>query len=716
MSVIQQIRDKYARWSVIAIAVSLLGFIMMDAFAGRSRIFGGSSTTIGSVNGKKIDYLDFERKVKTQEDMAKQQGYDVGDAGRQQVIESVWNQEVDQNVMGNEFKKLGLTVGKKELNDILFGTNPPQDLKQRFTDQQTGTYNALAAQQFINNVKKNATADEKTQLNDYLGNLEYQRLTEKYTSLLSNSVNFPKWFLEKQNSDNSQLAKVSYVSIPYTTVSDSAVKVTDDDIKDYINNHKSDFEQKEETRSISYVSFNAAPSSADSAASKAQVASLKPQFLAATDAAAFIAQQGSSVDFFNGYIAKSKIQVPNKDSILSLPDSAVYGPYLDASNYVLAKKIGEKNLPDTVKCRHILIGTNDPQSGQQILADSVAHQRADSIAAAIQGGANFDSLETKFSTDLAAHKDKGVMTFSSTDIQGPNFAKEFGQFILFDGKPGDKKVVKTSFGWHYIEILDQKNIEPHYKIAYLAKPIEASNETDNAASNAANLFAGDSRDLKSFEANYEKNLKTKGIAKLAAADIKPNDYSVPGLGNSRPFVKAIFEADQGDVMQPMRVGDSYIVAAVTDVSKPGEASVNKARSVAEPIIRNRKKAEQIKAKVGKISTLEAVASAANQQVQTADSLRFNGTRNPALGYEQKVIGAAFNPANQGKVVPEAIEGQAGVYVVRVDNISTTPVEAANIDEQRKMLEAQARQATMYRPPTDALKKAADIKDNRAKFY
>src|ERR671927_1639351 len=110
MSVIQKIRDKYARWAVIAIALSLLGFIMMDAFAGRTRLFGGNSTTIGNINGKKVDYIDFERKVKAQEEAARQQGYDMGDAGRQQVIESVWNQEVDQTILDNQFQELGLGV------------------------------------------------------------------------------------------------------------------------------------------------------------------------------------------------------------------------------------------------------------------------------------------------------------------------------------------------------------------------------------------------------------------------------------------------------------------------------------------------------------------------------------------------------------------------------------------------------------------------------
>lgn len=715
MSVIQQIRDKYARWAVVAIAVSLLGFILMDAFAGRSGGMSSNSTTIGAINGKKVDYIDFERKVKGQEDMARQQGYDMGDASRQQVIESVWNGEITQNIMQSEFDKLGMSVGKKELNDMLFGANPPADLKQRFSDPNTGMYNPAAAQQFINNIKKSGKPEDKAQINEYLANLEFNKLMEKYSTMLANTAYFPKWFLEKQNADNALIGKITYVNVPYTTISDSTVKISESEIKNYIGEHKKDFEQKEETRSISYVTFSAAPTGADSIASRTQVENLQYQFANSTDAVTFLAQQGSAIDFFDGYLSKTKIQVPVKDSLFKLAPGAMYGPYLDANNYVVAKMIDSKVLPDSVKCRHILLGTTDPQTQQPLMPDSIAKFRADSVAAAIAGGASFNDLAARYSTDQAAQKDNGVMTFSSSDIQGPNFAKEFGQFILFDGKPGSKKVIKTNFGYHYIEVLEHKAPEVHYKIAYLAKPIVASTETDNTASSAANLFAGDSRDLKSFNANFEKNLKSKGVNKLIASDIKKSDYSIPGLGASRTFVKAIFDTDGGDVLQPERVGDNYVVAAVTEIAEEGVQSVTRARTTVEPILRNKKKAEQIKQKIGKVSTLETVAAAVNQPVQTADSLRFAGG-NAAFGFETKVLGAAFNPANKGKVVPQALEGQAGVYVIRVEAVSSMPVEGGNITEQRKALQMSARQQMMYRSPVEALKTAADIKDNRSKFY
>ncbi len=716
MSVIQNIRDKYAKVAVIAIALALLGFIMMDAFSSGNNPFANNSTTLGSVNGKKINYIEFANKVKAQEEMAQAQGYEVNDATRQQIIESVWNSEINGALLNEEIEKLGLAIGKNEINDILFGANPPADLKQGFTDPATGEFNTLAAQQYFNDLRKSGTPEQKAQMNNYLVSLEEQRLAEKYTSLLSNSVYYAKWFLEKQNADNSLIASVSYVGIPYGTISDSAVKVSDDEIMAYLKEHEDEFEQATETRSISYVSFNAAPSAADTAAALQQVQAQKETFAAAADPSNFLMQQSSAIDYFDGFLAGSKIQVPNKDSILTLPAGAVYGPYQDGGNYVVAKMVDKRMLPDSVKARHILIGTVNPQTGQPAMADSVAKMRADSIAAAIRGGANFDTLETKYSTDQAAHQNKGVMTFSSTDIQGGNFAKEFGDFILFEGKPGDKKVVKTQFGYHYIEIMEHKGMEQHYKVAYFAKPIVPSAETDATASNAASQFAGESRDGKAFNDNYNKNLKAQGLAKLIATDIKPGDYNIPGLGASRELVRAIFEADNGDVLQAVRVGDAYVVATVTEVVEEGELSVAKARTVVEPILRNRKKAAQIKQKIGTISTLEAASTALGQPIQTVDSLRFNGERNPALGYELKVLGAAFNPANKGKVVTEALEGQAGVYVLRVDNVGTTPVMMGSIEEQRMMLQMQARQAFMYRPPTETLKESAEIKDNRAKFY
>jgi len=132
----------------------------------------------------------------------------------------------------------------------------------------------------------------------------------------------------------------------------------------------------------------------------------------------------------------------------------------------------------------------------------------------------------------------------------------------------------------------------------------------------------------------------------------------------------------------------------------------------EIVLLKRKKAQQLIQKIGKVSTLEAVATTMNQPVQVADSLRMTGGKN--FGYEPRVIGASFNPGNSSKVITDAIEGSEGVFAVKVENISATSVANANIDDQRKQLEQTLRQRQGY--PTQILMKTASIKDNRAKFF
>src|SRR5215216_4473292 len=248
MSVIQSIRDKYARWAVIAIALALLGFIMMDAFASRTSLFGGNSSDLGKVNGHKIEVQNFEVQVKNYEDRMKSQGY-AGNETRYQAIETVWNAEVEKAIMTDEFEKLGINISTKELNNFMFGPDAPDDIKKGFTDPNTGMFNIAAAQQYFTRLNKSGTVEEKENMRQYVEQLKYQRMTEKYASLLGNTLYFPKWMIEKQNTDNSLLSKVSYINVPYASISDSAVKVSDDEIKKYMNDHQSDFEQEEETRS-----------------------------------------------------------------------------------------------------------------------------------------------------------------------------------------------------------------------------------------------------------------------------------------------------------------------------------------------------------------------------------------------------------------------------------------------------------------------------------
>lgn len=704
MSIIQNIREK-AAWLVFGvIALSLIGFLLMDASVGGrggGGMFSSTTTTLGSINGDKIEYVDFEKKRKLVEDQYRSSGYPVNEMMQQNIQDQVWNQYIEDNVLQDEYKKLGLEVSSKEINDILFGKNPPQDLKQQFMNQQTGEYDANAARSAIDNLKRQKDNPVAAQFADiYLPSLVNNRLKEKYTALLTNSSYVPKWMIEKINADNGTIASISYVNVPYSSIADSAVTVSDEEINTYISKNKEEYKQTD-TRNFSYVVFDASPSRADSQALYTQLTQLRNEFATATEIPAFLVRNGSEVNYFDGYVLKSKLQVPNVDSLVSLPNGAVFGPYIDNSNYSVAKMVDRRNMPDSVKVRHILISTQ--QNG---LADSTAKLRIDSIAAAIKSGADFAQLTARYSDDPGSKDKGGEYEFSSQ--QFGSLAKEFAEAIFY-GSAGDKKVVKTSFGYHYIEILNQSKFEEAYKIAYLAKAITASQETLNTASGMANQFAGESRNAKAFDDNVNK----RKYNKLLANEVKPIDNMIPGLGSSRQLVRWVYEADKGTVSEPYDLGDKYVVAMVTDINKEGTMSAAKARPQIEFLVRNKKKADQIIKKIGNANTLQAAATATGVQVQRADTISFASPVIPNVGQEAKVVGASFNKQWRGKTTP-AIAGNGGVFMIKPENISAKPTANADIEQQRTAMLAQMKSMSGYRS-LEALKKSADVKDNRAKI-
>lgn len=711
MSIIQTIREKGAVIVIAVIAISLIGFILMDSASTTGSVFGtGNSTTLGSVNSENIELQDFNKKVEEME----QQYPNSGAGQRNQIMQSVWDQIVAEKIVDKQFKNLGLTFTPNEMSAIMFSDGAPQQLKQAFTNPETGQYDIEQARQWWAQTKKNKNEEQRNAIiSQVIDPMRLNSLYTKYTSMISGSIYQPKWLAKQQEEEKNNFAAISYVAVPYSVISDSAVIVTDSDIENYLEKNKLQFQQ-EAGRMISYVSFSAAANAQDSARIRQTVADLKPQFAVDSNAKFFLGKNSSVIPYFDAYTPQSRMQMPFKDSITALPDGGVFGPYEDSKNYVLAKKINTKSLPDSITSRHILIGIMDPQTQQPIMADSAAKRIADSVAAAIAGGADFNILEEKYSTDQAAKQANGVMTFDLVTIQGDGFAKEFGDFLLNE-KGETKKVIKTQFGYHYIEIMDKKGMQPAYKIAYLAWEIAPSNETINEANSAAIKLSGNARNVKAFNEYISKN----GLNKVDVPNvIKENDFQLGGLEDARPIIKWAFEAKEGEVSEPFTVKDDFIVAVVDRRVKKGVPDVATARPMVESMIRNKKKTEMIKKKLNNPTTLEAAAQAYNLQVLNTgedSTLTIEAQIINGIGNEPKVAGAAFNKAYQTKVSP-TIAGNTGVFVIKVNSVSAKEPLPPEMIEQQKMSEINSKIQSALGQSFNALKKIAEIEDDRSKFF
>jgi peptidyl-prolyl cis-trans isomerase D len=135
-----------------------------------------------------------------------------------------------------------------------------------------------------------------------------------------------------------------------------------------------------------------------------------------------------------------------------------------------------------------------------------------------------------------------------------------------------------------------------------------------------------------------------------------------------------------------------------------------ARPQVEFLVRNAKKAEQIRAKLATAQTLEAAGTAYNVPVGNAgadSSLTFSSSVINGIGNEAKVIGAVFNKAYQSKI-SEPIAGLNGVYVIKVTGGGTKNTDAALVDKSKMLIQ---QLGGWY----EGLKKLADIKDERSKI-
>ena len=712
MQIIQGIRDKGAAIVIVVIALSLIGFILMDAKQGTSKMFSSSSNSIGKVNGSDIELAEFNKRVKLAEEQEEQRtGTKASAASSAATRSRMWDQIVAEKIFYAEAAKLGIDFTSKELSAVLSSNDQSNPLMQEqgMTDPATGKLDDAKLREALSTIKK-AKGEQFEAINSRI--VDPAKLTSvstKYFALLNAGAYYPTWMEEKDKKETKSFANISYVAIPYNIISDSTIKVSDEEVNSYVQKHKALFKQ-EEGRTISYVAFSQLPSADDSARTKEAVNALKSSFATETNVKIFIARNTSTIDFDSNYLPKSKITSNSIDSITKLSIGSVFGPYVDKGSYVLAKFLGSKTLPDSVKARHILIPTVNAQTGQPIVEDSVAKKQADSIYAAINAGADFAALAKKYSSDGSKDKGGDLGTFGFGRM-----VSEFNDFC-FSKPVGSRGVVKTQFGYHIIEILSQKGNSPAYKIAYMAKEIIASEATINKASLDATKLSAE-KDITKFNAYLQKN----GIQKITVPElIKENDAAIGQLQDARQLVRWAFDAKKDDISDPYSIGEQFVVGIVDKIYKEGTQDAQTARKMAEPAIREEKKGEMILKKLGNTPTLESAASLYGKEVLTAgadSSITYiaKTITNISPVPEPKLIGACFNKENLNKVSAPII-GKTGIYLIKVNNISTKGEDSPEQAAQKR-----SQQIDLLRSQTvgnwfEGLKKQATIKDNRSKFY
>jgi len=731
MAVIQKIRNKYGKIAGLLIALSLIGFIIQDARNGSfGNFFKSSDNTVVKVNGTKIDPKEYQVRLKEYETLYSMfnKNRPLDDVTRAQMNEQVIQNIVYEAAVEKECDKLGIETSEEEKKDLVYGENADPIVRQFqiegqqiFINQQTGQFDPQIIKQFEQAISSDP------QKNDPSGKLREQwevvksyvrrnARINKYNSMFAGAAYAPSYVAKRATTDQNSMAAIKYVKVPFSSVADNDVKVSDDDIKAYMQKHAAMFETDQQTRTIEYVSFDIVPSSADTERQVEALNQAKTDFASATDNKAFVNSKSDEVNSYTGvYMNKRTFTSRYADTLFGMPTGSVFGPYYENGAYKLTKIEDKKTLPDSVKSRHILVKTK--QGGQEVMSDTAAKQKLDSAIAEVKRGVPFDSVVAKYSDDQGS-KDKGG-EYWFTLQQRVTISKEFGDFI-FEGSKGETKTVKVAndnyAGYHYIEILDQVGSGPAVKMATITKVLAPSDSTVNAIYGKANEFAGKNQSAADFDATIKK----QNLDRRIGENIKPTSFTVTGLGPAREVVRWAYNHKVGDVSAVFQLGEQrYVVAKLAAIDEKGLQGITAAnRPMLEQRVRDERKADMISKKYSGSGSLDAIASAAGQQVQQADSVMLGGAFVPNLGYEPKVVGYAFNNSFQPNAVSPGIKGQGGVYFITVLNRNVPQIDPNMMQmimmQQRRQQEGQMRNLISQQLQQAEIKKA-DVKYNTENF-
>lgn len=698
MAVLAKIRQRSALM-IVVIAFALFAFLVPSLFD--KGAFGSSAKDVGSINGKDISFEDFRVKVSNVE--KSQQGMTSTAAANR-----VWDQEVSVALLTAEFDKLGLRVGAKHILEVLksdpnIGNNPS------FLNA-AGIFDEAKFKEFFKSNPEQAQVLKEREKDAEL-NAKYQIYNNLIKAGLYTTESEGKLKYEME----ANKVNFDYVAGLYSTIKDSDVKVSDEDIIAFMKKNEKKY-KADETRQVEYILIEDKASPEDEAEIKSRIDGLLtgsvvynqatgkndtlPGFRAAKNTIEFV-NSNSDVPYDSTYVSKKDLPAIDAEQLYNLAPGEIYGPYKMGSYYCISKSLGRK-VGANAKASHILIsyeGTQVPNQKEKRTKEE-ARVRAEEILAQVNANPNSFLMLAFTASDDSSAQQGGDLGFF-----GPNqMVKPFNDFV-FNNPIGKVGLVETPFGFHIIKITDKQD---GVRLATIAQKVQASEATSDKVFTQATKFEMEATDKDFNKVATDMKLTVSS----PAISVKNMDESFGPLGNQRNIVRWAFEdgTDTGDIKRFEVANLGHVIAKLKAVNAAGLMSVESVRAFVEPILKNKKKAELIKAKMAGTS-LEAIAKAVGAPVQqAADVTMDNPVLEGGVGQEPKVVGNAFALA-KGKI-SAPIEGNTGVYVVLNKMIVKAPALASHAPY---ITQVKAQSAGDVNRVIPALKDKAEIKDNRSKF-
>ena len=712
MATLQNIRSK-GPLLVIVIGLALFAFIAGDAW---KVLQPHQSQDVGEVNGETVSAQDYQAMVEEYTEVIKfSSGMNaLSDEQTNQIKDEVWRRYVENKLVEKEAKKLGLTVSKAELQAIIDAGVHPMLQQTPFRNPQTGAFDKDMLKKFLVDYSKMNKAQMPSQYAEYYESmykfwsfieksLVQARLQEKYQALITNSLFSTP--VEAQDAFDGRVdqSDLLLAAIPYTSIVDSTITVTDSDLKAAYDKKKEQFRQYVETRNIKFIDVQVTASPEDKAAIQKEMEEYTAQ-LAGTpaDYTTFVRSTGSTVPYVDLYYTAKSLPADVAARLDSVSVGGVYGPYYNVTDNTINsfKKLASATLPDSIEFRQI-----------QVVAEDAAKTKslADSIYNAIKDGADFAEVAKKYGQT-------GEPTWiSSANYEGAQIDGDNLKYITTITTLAQNELTNLALGQANVilQVTGKKATKDKYKVAVVKRPVEFSKETYSKAYNDFSQFIAANNTLEKMAANAED----AGYRLLDKTDLYSSEHGIGGVRGTKDALKWAFEAKAGEVSGLYECGESdrMLVVGVVSIVPEGYRPLALVKDQLRFEILRDKKAEKIMAemKAANATSFEQYKNMANAVSDSVKHVTFAAPAYvPALRTSEPLVSAYASVAELNKL-SAPIKGNGGVFVLQPYAKEKLNETFNQETEETTLAAMHARMANQF---MSDLYLKADVKDKRYLFF
>lgn len=704
MAILGQIRQR-SFFLIFIIGMALFAFVISGVFDGNNN-GGGPTDPIAIVNDEEMSLDTFRFQVEQTE---RNYGFST-----LQAVRTVWNQSIQNTILNQQFEALGIDAGKEQIEQII-SQNPAFVSDERFMNE-FGVFDFGLFTGFINLMKdQNPVAYDQWKIQEAnLVNVAKQNI---YLDLIKSSTGFTEEEGKLAYHIENDKINMEFVQVPLDAIDDDLVEVTDADIQKYIKANAEEY-QTEATTRIRYVTFADEASPEDEAFIYAGLEKLLDTqveyndvskltdtldgFRTTKDIFDFV-EKHSEVPFDSVYLPKGRLASEYAESLFSLKNGEVFGPFKDGNTMKLARMLDKKR-QGSIRASHILIaydGVTNPTPGVTRSKEEAQRLANRLLRQARRNPDDFESL-ARNNSDGPSKTLGGDLGFYQEGAMAPEFFDYTNR-----NRVGRIGLVETDFGFHIIKITDKEDI---VLLAEIVKQIVPSDETSNIVFRSATeleIAAKESKDLAAAADKEDLNLE-------GPTQIDILDELIPGIGLQRNIVQWAFEKSTavGTVRRFSLSQGGYAVVQLSEKTKAGLQSVAQAAPQVRRLVEDQKRLDLLTKKYATTSSLEELAEASDSEIKTASAMTQENTTLAGVGQEPYVIGVAFSL--EAGETSSLIQGNEGVYLVRVNSKEVAPELPSYVAYANSLQEAE--KANLEDAILEALKSVADITDNRALYY